>query len=103
MGFSFDMRASVDPNVMIRTIGEESVILDLNTERYLGLDAIGTRMWSAIVEAPTIELAYLALLDEYDVEPDRLKDEVQVFLQKLVDNGLIQLTAANGAGDVRPE
>jgi Coenzyme PQQ synthesis protein D (PqqD) len=91
MSFSFYMRAAVDPDVMIRNVGGESVILDLKTERYLGLDEIGTRMWAAVIGSPSIQSAYETLLAEYEVNAERLRGDLQNFLQKLVDNGLIEL------------
>ena len=103
MPYSFDMHVTVDPEVMIRSVGEESVILDLKTERYLGLDEVGTRMWHAVVDAPTLESAYLSLLAEYDLEPDHLKQELQGFLDKLVANGLIHLTAGSVGGRMPAE
>jgi hypothetical protein len=95
MTLRFDERAVVDPEVMIRTVGGESVILDLKTERYLGLNDVGTRMWSAITGAASIQSAYEALLAEYDVEPDRLRVELDDLIGKLVAQGLITLTPSN--------
>jgi hypothetical protein len=84
-------RAVVDPDVMIRTVGGESVILDLKTERYLGLNDVGTRMWSAITGAASIQSAYETLLAEYDVEPERLRTELDKLLDQLLEQGLITL------------
>lgn len=91
MPISFDMRVALDPEVMIRNVGEESVILDLKTERYLGLNEVGSRMWAVVTEAPSIQHAYQQLLDEYDVDPDRLTAELQQFLQRLIEHGLVTL------------
>jgi hypothetical protein len=91
MSFSFDMRATVDPDVMIRNVGQESVILDLKTERYLGLDEVGTRMWTALIGSSSIQSAYETLVAEYEVDAERLRGDLQALLHRLVDNGLIQL------------
>ncbi len=91
MPFSFDMRATADPQVMIRNVGQESVILDLKTERYLGLNEVGTRMWTAIVGAPSIQSAYDALVAEYEVDPKRLREDMEDLLRRLVEERLIAL------------
>jgi len=96
MTYSFDGRATLPTDVMHRTVGDQSVILDLKTERYLGLDPIGTHMWSTILEAPSLESAYQKLLSEYDIEPSRLREELQTFLGKLVSNGLIHISDLSG-------
>jgi hypothetical protein len=95
MSFSFDMRVTVDPDVMIRNVGNESVILDLKTERYLGLDEVGTRMWTVIVGSSSIQSAYEALVDEYDVEPQRLRADVQDLIKRLAEERLITLEAVS--------
>ena len=43
----FSSRITTAPDVMIRIIGDEAVILNLKSELYLGLDPIGTRFWTA--------------------------------------------------------
>jgi Coenzyme PQQ synthesis protein D (PqqD) len=91
MSFSFDMRAVVDPDVMIRQVGDECVILDLKTERYLGLDEVGTRMWSVIVGSTSIQSAYETLLAEYEVDADHLRVDLQTLLQKLLEQRLVAL------------
>src|ERR671925_449544 len=93
MSISFDARAVVAPDVMFRHVGDESVILDLKTERYLGLDEVGTRMWNVVLDSPSIESAYETLAAEYDVDPARLRRELKEFLHKLVDHGLIAVAA----------
>src|SRR5690242_21308710 len=36
---------------------KESVLLNLETERYFGLDETGTRMWQVVTAAPNIDAA----------------------------------------------
>lgn len=100
MTYSFDMHAAVDPNVMIRKVGQESVILDLKTERYLGLNEVGTQMWSAMVGSTSIQSAYETLLREYEVDPKRLREDLQDLLRQLVEHGLVTLSPAGGAAGV---
>ena len=59
---SFDRRVVTAPDVLFRTIGDEAVLLNLRTEMYLGLDPVGTRVWSVLHESPSIEAGYEAHL-----------------------------------------
>src|ERR1700745_53761 len=70
---SFADRASVPKHVLVRFLDKESVLLNLETERYFGLDETGTRMWQLVTSAPAIDAAYQQLLDEFDVEWDILR------------------------------
>ena len=85
----FSSRARVAPEVMIQEVGGESVILDLKTEKYLGLNEVGTRMWQVLLESDSIQAAYDKLLAEYEVPPAQLEDDLRVFVDRLLENGLI--------------
>ena len=76
---------------MVRQIGEETVLLDLKTERYLGLDDVSSRIWQEVTAGVSIQTAYETLLSEYEVEPETLRKDVDDFVQELVRLGLIKL------------
>jgi hypothetical protein len=94
MNTSFSMRIAVAPDVMFRTVGEESVLLHLKTETYLGLDPVGTRMWTLLAESESIQNAYESLLGEYDVDAQQLRSDLEDFIAKLVENDLVLLRDA---------
>jgi len=91
MAYSFYSHVTVAPDVLFRFVGEETVLLHLKRETYLGLDTTGTRMWNLLTEAPSIQAAYDTLLQEYEVEPARLREDLDVFLDQLVEQGLIEV------------
>lgn len=92
---SFADRATTVPNVLVRILDKESVLLNLDTERYYGLDETGTRMWQLLTSAPTIEAAYLELQNEFDVESELLRVHLTELLGRLVENGLLQIQPAD--------
>ena len=95
MGFSFADRVAVPPHVLVRFLDSESVFLNLETERYFGLDETGTRMWQLVTAAPSIDTAYQQLRDEYDVEPELLRANLDELLTRLVDNGLLRIVSSD--------
>jgi hypothetical protein len=88
---TFESRAVVPAHVLIRHLDGESVLLNLETEKYFGLDSMGTRMWEAVTKAPNIETAYGTLAREYEVEPEVLRTHLAELLGQLVENGLLQV------------
>jgi len=44
-------RAVIPQHVLVRFLDRESVLLNLETERYFGLDETGTRMWQVLTSA----------------------------------------------------
>lgn len=86
---SFADRAMVPSSVLIRFLDQESVLLNLETERYFGLDPVGTRIWQLVTSAPTIDAAFFQLVEEFDVEPETLRSNMSELLNHLAENGLI--------------
>ncbi len=92
---SLDDRVSVPSHVLVRFLDKESVLLNIETERYFGLDETGTRMWQLVTAAPKIEVAYGQLLEEYDVDPELLRANLTDLVSRLVENGLLQVNSSN--------
>ena len=88
---SFADRAAAPAHVLIRFLDHESVLLNLETEQYFGLDEIGTRMWQLVTGSPNIDSAYQELLAEFDVEPELLRSNLAELLSRLVESGLLQV------------
>jgi hypothetical protein len=91
VSISFDHQVTIAPDVMLRMVRGEAVVLNLKTEMYLGLDAVAARMWALLHESPSIQHAYEALLEEYDVEPEVLRADIEEFVAQLIGQQLIDL------------
>ncbi len=84
-------RVAIPPQVMVRQVGGEAVILDLDSGTYFGLDPVGTRIWALLSEGKTVGETCQILLDEYEVESVRLEQDVSSLLDTLVGQGLVEL------------
>jgi hypothetical protein len=89
MTISFTDRVAVPDGVLISHLQEESVILNLESERYFGLDDIGTRFLSVLTTSESLEAAYETLSSEYEVDPQVLRQDLLALVEKLVDQGLL--------------
>jgi len=89
---SFDKRVIATSDTLINQVGDESVLLNLGNEKYYGLDEVGTSMWNALTTSDTIQQAYEALLDEYDVDGEVLRRDLVGMIENLSANGLIEIT-----------
>jgi hypothetical protein len=88
---TFSDRAAAPAHVLVRLLDQESVLLNLETEQYFGLDETGTRMWQLVTTSPNIDAAYQELLAEYDVQPEMLRENLNELLGRLVAHGLLQV------------
>ena len=96
MSTSFTQRLLVPDNVLFRELEGESVILDLDSEQYFGLDEVGTRMWRLITEAASIGAAFDELVAEYDVEAEVLGKDLSELIDTLLDKGLLSIAPGPG-------
>jgi len=80
----------VAPDVLFRLVSDEGVLVNLNTEMYLGLNPVGARMWHVLIEASSIQAAYEQLLKEYEVEPSELRRDLEDFIAQLRAHELIE-------------
>lgn len=92
---SFTDHVAAPRHMLVRFLDNESVFLNLESERYFGLDQTGTRMWQLVTAAPSIDAAYQQLLAEYDVAPELLRLNLTELLSRLIDNGLLQIVSSD--------
>lgn len=79
----------VADDVLVRPVGDELVILSASTERYFGLDEVGTAMWQAMTVSENLAAAAGALADEYDVTLEELTADLVALADALVAEGLL--------------
>ncbi len=91
---------TLSSEVLFQEVGNEAVLLDLKSERYFGLDEVGTRIWQLLQEKGRIEPLLETLLAEYEVSPERLRADLAELLGRLEEAGLIQIEPV--AGDAEP-
>ena len=85
-------RVETPEGVLVRELQGESVLLNLESESYFGLDDVGTRMWQALASTSSVDAAFKMLLAEFDVEPDRLRSDLAAFVDTLAEAGLIRVS-----------
>ena len=93
MAISFSDRVTIPDGVLISNLQEESVILNLDSERYFGLDDVGTRFLSVLNTSDSIEAAYEVLREEYDVDADALRQDLLALVESLVQQGIVEVAA----------
>ena len=88
---TLDQRASRSDEVLAQEVGGESVLLDLASEQYFGLDPVGTRIWELLADAPTLGQVHETLCAEFDAEPERIRDDLLALVRQLREAGLVRV------------
>jgi hypothetical protein len=91
MQISFSDRVKVPDDVLISNLQEESVILNLDSERYYGLDEVGTRILSVLTNSDSIEAAYELLLAEYEVDSTVFRQDLLALIESLAEQGIVEV------------
>lgn len=76
--------------LLVQEVGEEMVILDLDSEQYFALDQVGLRFWQLLDEEPSLEALVDRLGQEYAVERERLAADMERFVARLLEQGLVR-------------
>ena len=82
---------TLSPDALHQEVAGETVILDLASETYFGLDEVGTRVWQLLGETTELQSVFEQLLLEYEVDSDRLESDVDALLNSLNEAGLIHV------------
>jgi hypothetical protein len=85
-------QAKPSDDVLCQAVGDEAVLLNLASERYFGLDPVGTRIWTLLSQDPRLKQVFDALCAEYEVEPARLEADLLDLIGQLAEAKLVQLS-----------
>lgn len=77
------------PDVLVQELEGESVLLNLDSERYFGLDEVGTRIWQLLGEHRSLERVCEEMLKEYDVDESELRRDLLKLARDLVEAGIV--------------
>jgi hypothetical protein len=79
----------IHPSVICRELSGETVLLNLESGVYYGLDAVGTRVWQLLMQGCAIASVRDTMIEEYDVAPDVLNADVMRLVGELRDRGIV--------------
>ncbi|MFN3990814.1 MAG: PqqD family protein [Erythrobacter sp.] len=82
-------RWRISDQAIANAVADETVILHLGSGTYFGLDAIGARLWDAIVAGTPVSDVVEAVLATYDVDRATVERDMRELLASLAENDLI--------------
>jgi hypothetical protein len=86
---SFTSRVRINDEVLFQELQGESVLLNLKTGVYLGLDQVGTRVWQLMGQNEVLSAVKTAILQEYDVTEERCSQDLLELIGKMQEQGLV--------------
>ena len=77
-------------SAMARRVGDELVILHVNSSRYFGLNDVGAFIWDRLEHDTTRTDLIDAVVAEYDVDRQQASLDIDDLVQQLVDRRLVE-------------
>ena len=82
-------------DLVVEEIDDDIVVLDLEGNKYFGLNEVGWMIWRDIQEDRSFGEIVDGIVEEFDVDEEIARDDAAVFIDQLLDAGL----ANRGGGE----
>ncbi|MCK8493625.1 MULTISPECIES: PqqD family peptide modification chaperone [Spirosoma] len=95
MDITPDTRIQVASSQSSSVLGNETVVLNYELGNYYELNELGSFIWSLLQQEKTLSVKEIKerLLDEFEVEEAVCQEELNHFLESLLNEKLIETTA----------
>ncbi|MDD5034414.1 MAG: PqqD family protein [Methylococcaceae bacterium] len=91
----------IPEEVVYEKIGDEAVLLHLETGTYFGLNPVGSRMWELLTASGDPQVVLDHIQEEYDVEDEVLRRDLDQLINELMSKKLI-LASSDPVGKPAP-
>jgi Coenzyme PQQ synthesis protein D (PqqD) len=85
-----EAKVKVPQSVVFRSFPTETVVLNLQTGKYHGLNPTAGKMLQALTEADSVREAAAAVAAEYDTPAETIEVDICDLCQNLLDRGLVE-------------
>ena len=87
-------RVRVPEHVLMRSLGDEMVMLNLDAESYYGLNEVGARLMQLAETGATLDQITEQLFGEFEVKREQLEHDIRTVAAELIAAGLLVEAAA---------
>ena len=87
----YEVGASVRPkqDVIARTVGDETILLDLQSGTYFTLNRVGSVIWQALQDGPSIDELTADVVAGFEIDEATARADVAEFLDEMAAQGLL--------------
>ncbi len=84
-----DARLQIPEQVVTRQVGDETVLLNLESGTYFGLDPVGSRFLELLEAEGTLVAVLAKMLEEFDVTEAQLEADLLRLADEMLASGLL--------------
>ena len=81
----------VSNNLTASNLGTETIVLNLDSGGYYGLNDVGVTVWNLIQNPKTVAEIRDVVLAEYEVEYEQCDRDLRQLIAELSSNGLVEV------------
>ena len=71
-------------------IGDEVVMLDMDSGFYFGLNSVASVIWGKLESAISLEEIIIELLEEYKIDQQTCENDTRLFFDQLLEKNIIK-------------
>ena len=90
---SNDQKLVASTELLKQKVDGEYVLVNLENQNYYALDLVGSRIWDVLLEGESTQASVELLLEEYEVERERLEPDIEALIGDLTSSGLAKLVS----------
>jgi hypothetical protein len=76
-------------NILSQKVGNEAVLLDLQSSKYFGLTSVAARVWDLLEAGKSVTSAAEIIAAEYRQPASNVLDDVVAFVESAASRGLL--------------
>lgn len=84
-----DQRFELPPHVVARELDDETVLLDLESGTYFGLNAVGSRILQLLADGASLGGTRDTLVEEFDAPSETIERDLATLVATLLEKKLI--------------
>lgn len=77
-------------DIVARSVGDEMVLLDLDSGTYFTLNGVGAFIWKRIEAQDDVDAIASHIVQQYEVELAQARADVSAFLSDMLTQGLVE-------------
>ena len=85
-----DARLKIPEQVVTREVGDETVILNLESGTYFGLDPVGSRFLELLETEGSLAAVAARMLEEFEVSEVQLEADLLQLSEEMLASGLLE-------------
>lgn len=86
-----DQKLRRNPDLVHANMGDETVLMSLTNGEYYGMNEVGSRIWTALEEAHSLEQLIDKLVEVYGITRSQCQQDIDSFLNALLEKGIVEI------------